>query len=260
MSNPLTSLNFAAFSIGGTDMLALLRTFAFSVENEQVDAAGLADRYVVHQVVKQSQSAEFTVFVNGSGGLRASNLDITLWSIGGTAYLGAIRAGSIVATTESRDRSGIADAYQFPNATRTQVEVRTEKLVIVSAPFVESLMTGSISSFNVTATITFAGSAFSCPMSIKSARHSISRDELQMEEVVLTLAGTPTGPSDSSLLGNILLGTSLVSLSAATGGGTYATGTGQTALIDRLTTSFKNAALVQQTGTLTMQGAGTWTA
>ena len=132
--------------------------------------------------------------------------------------------------------------------------------MVTSAPFVESLLTGSVASFNVAAAITFGGVAFTCPMTIKSAKHVVDRDEMQMENVVLTGAGTPTGPSDSSLLGNILLGTSLVSLSADTGGGVYATGSGQTALIARLETRFSDAALVEQKGVLALQGGGTWAA
>jgi len=239
-------------------MLGLLKTFSFRADNDQVDAGGLADRYAINQVVKQGQLADFVVFMAGSGSLLASNLDITLWSIGGTAYLGSVRRGSIRVTTVDQDRSGIADAYKYPNATRTHVEVQTHKLVIVSAPFVSGLMTGSISSFNVTAAITFGASSFSCPMSIKSATHSVDRDEMQMEEVSMTLAGTPMGPSDSSLLGNILLGTSLVTLSADTGGGVYATGSDQTALITKLNTTFRDGALIQQAGTLAIQGGAAW--
>ena len=260
MSNPLSALNFAAFSLGGTDMLALLKTFSFQVENIQVDGAGLADRYPQFQTVKQSQSAEFTVFVNGSGGLRASNLDISLWSIGGTAYLGTIRRGKIEATTEVQDRSGIADAYLYPNATRTKVEVTTEKLVVGSAALTGAMMTGTVASFNVTAAITFGATVFSCPMTLRAVRHTIERNAMQLEDVVMTWAGTPTGPSDSSLLGNILLGTALVTLSANTGGGTYATGTGQTALIQSLTASFRDAAIIEMVGHLEMQGGAGWTA
>lgn len=260
MSTPLTSLNFAAFSLGGSDMLGLLKTFSFTAVNEQVDAAGLADRYTSYQTVKQEQTADFTVFMPLSGGGRATNLDITLWSIGGTAYLGSVRQGVIRITTIDRDRSGIADAFQLPNATRTQVEVVVSKLVIVSTPFISTLMTGVISSFDVTAAITFGGVAFSCPMNLKSARHTVDREELQMEEVVMTLTGTPTGPSDSSLMGNILLGTSLVTLSADTGGGVYGMGSGQSALIRKLNTVFKDAALIEQSGTLAIQGGATWSA
>ncbi|MDR3691181.1 MAG: hypothetical protein P4L46_17505 [Fimbriimonas sp.] len=258
MSTPLTALHFAAFNLGGTDLLAVLKSFSFEAVNEQADAGGLADRYSIHQAVKQSQKAKFTVHLPGTGGLLASNLDITLWTIGGTGYLGTIRRGVIRATTTHKDGSGIADAYAFPNATRTSVEVHTEKLIVTSAPFLDTLLTGSASSFDLTAAISFAGTAFSCPMSIQSGKHTVDRDEMQMEEVVLTLAGTPTGPSDSSLLGNMLLGTALVTLSANTGGGTYATGSGQTGLLTELTTTFQNASLIEQTGELAIQGGAAW--
>ncbi len=252
---PLTALDFSVFSLGGVDMLAQLKTFSFSAVNDQVDAAGLSDRYSVHQTVKQAQTVDFTVFLPLVSGLMASNLDITLWTIGGTSYLTSIRKGLIDVTTLHKDRSSIADAFRYPSAVRTQTQITTEKLVIGSASFVQAMVTGSVASFDVTASITFGGTAFSCPMSLKSARHTVDRDELQMEEVTLTLAGTPIGPSDSSLLGNILLGTALVTLNADSGGGTYATGSGKTALITRLKTHFQDANLIEQSGSLALQGS-----
>lgn len=124
--------------------------------------------------------------------------------------------------------------------------------------FLGALMTGSVASFDVAAAITWGSVAFAMPMTIKSAKHRIDRDEMQLEEVVCLGKGTSTGPSDNSLLGNVLLGTSQVALAIDTGGGQYNTGSGMWALITKLTTQFADANCIEQSGQLMFQGAATF--
>ena len=262
----LTALNFAAFSVTpnasgsppAVAMLAYLKAFTFEPQNKQVDAGGLADRYPVMLNVKQAQPLDFTVFMPNTGTPPVepvlTNLDISLWSIGGTAYVGSVRSGSIDVTTITKEASGIASAYQSPSATRTNVQVKTQKLVVGNVAFLGNLLTGAVTSFDVTAAITFGGVAFTMPMTIKSARHSVDREEMQLEDVVLTPKGAATGPSDNSLLGNILLGTAQVSLVADTGGGVYSTSEGAWALITKLNTRFQDGACIEQSGQFVFQG------
>jgi len=263
----LSALNFAAFTVtpnaGGSPasvaMLAYLKTFAFEPQNKQADAGGLADRYPVMLNVKQSQPIDFTAFVPSSGSEPVlTNLDVSLWTLGGTAFLGSVRSGSLEVTTVSRDASGIASAYESPSATRTIVQLKTQKLIVSDVSFVSTLLSGSVSSFDVAAAVTFGGAAFAMPMTIKSARHIVDREELQLEDVVLTPKGAPTGPSDNSLLGNILLGTSQVALAIDTGGGQYSTAESAWALITKLTTRFQDGACLEQSGQFVFQGGAVY--
>ncbi len=258
----LTGLNMAAFTVtpnaGGSStsvaMLGLLKAFSMTADNEQVDSGGLADRYERMMNVKQGQVVDFTTFLSGSPQPVLTNLDIALWEFGSTNFLGSIRSGRLDISTESREASGIASAYKAPSATRTKVKLTTQKLVLTNVAFLGTLLTGSAASFDVTASLTWGGTAFVMPMTIKSAKQRVERDEVQLEEVVCTGKGTPTGPSDNSLLGNILLGTSQVALAIDTGGGQYNTGSGMWALITKLSTRFADAACIEQVGQFMFQG------
>lgn len=235
-------------------MLGVLKAFAFQADNDEVDAAGLADRYELMLNVKQGQSVDFTTFIAGSGEPALTNLDVSLWELGGTNYLGSIRSGKLEVATVSREASGIASAYKSPNSTRTKVKLSTQKLVLSNVAFLGTLLTGAVTAFDVTAAVTWGSAAFSMPMTIKSAVQRVEREEVQLEEVVCTGKGTPTGPADNSLLGNILLGTSQVALATDTGGGQYNTGEGMWALITKLTTQFADAGCIEQSGQFVFQG------
>lgn len=258
----LTALNMAAFSVtanasgaSAVAMLGLLRAFSAQADNEQVDGAGLADRYELMMNVKQGQTVDFTSFLAGLDGEPVlTNLDVSLWELGGTNYLGSIRSGKLEVFTVNKEASGIASAYKSPSATRTKVRLTTQKLVVSNVAFVGQLMTGSVGTFDVTASVTFGGAAFSMPMTIKSAKQRVDREEVQLEEVVCTGKGTPTGPADESLLGNVLLGTGQVGLAIDTGGGQYNTASGQWALITKLSTVFSDASCIEQVGQFAFQG------
>ena len=263
----LTALNMAAFSVtpnasgspAAVAMLGLLKAFSIQVANDQVDAGGLADRYEFMMNVKQSQTVDFTSFLAGSSGQPVlTNLDVSLWELGGTNYLGSIRSGKLEVITVNKETSAINSAYKSPSATRTKVLLTTEKLVLSNVAMVGALITGAVASFDVAASITWGSATFTMPMTIKSGRQKIDREELQMEEVICAGKGTPTGPADNSLLGNILLGSAQVGLSIDTGGGQYDTGSGMWALITKLTTEFRDASCIEQVGQFVFQGSATF--
>jgi len=245
----------ASGSPAAVAMIGLLKAFTARAENDEVDAGGLADRYELMMNVKQGQTIDFTTFLASTGSEPVlTNLDISLWELGGTNYLGSIRSGKLEVTTANREASGIASAYKSPSATRTSIRLTTQKLVLTNVSFLGTLLSDSVSSFDVAAAITWGGVAFAMPMTIKSAKHTVDREEMQLEEVVCTGKGAPTGPSDNSLLGNVLLGTSQVALAIDTGGGQYNTGSGMWALITKLTTEFADANCIEQKGQFVFQG------
>jgi len=260
----LTALNMAAFTVtpnatgspAAVAMLGLLKAFSIQADNDEVDAGGLADRYELTMNVKQGQTVDFTTLIASTESEPVlTNLDVSLWELGGTNYLGSIRSGKLEVITVNKEASGIASAYKYPNATRTKVRLTTQKLVVTNVAFLGSLISGAVSTFDVTASVTWGSAAFSMPMTIKSAKQKVDREEMQFEEVVCTGKGTPTGPSDNSLLGNVLLGTSQVALAIDTGGGQYNTGSGMWALITKLSTAFSDANCIEQVGQFVYQGS-----
>lgn len=264
----LTGLNLAAFTqtanAGGAEavaMLAYLKTAAMNVVNDQKDAGGSASRFEYNMNVKQEQTVDFTVFMPNLQESPAepylTNTDITLWDIGGTAYLSSFRSGTIDVTTVYKEGSSAASAYKYPVAVRTKIQVATKKLVISNAA-ITALMMGGIAGMDVASAITFGGEAFTAPMTLKSSKHTTDREETQFEDVIMTSKGAATGPSDSSLLGNILLGTAQVALAYDTGGGQYNTAESDWALITKLTCKFEDGDMIEQAGQFMFQGPATY--
>jgi hypothetical protein len=254
MSNPLVSLNATIFSIGGNSFLALAKMVKLSADNTMVDGGGLADRYETSIIAKQGQKYDFTVFQYNAESIPCTNLDVSVFTVGGTSYLANMRSGSISVTTKTAEGSSIASGYKKPVPVRTQVEFTTDVLTLSESPFVATMISGTAAEMNVTVALTFGTTVFNCPMVMNAGSVTVNREETILENVTFSLAGTPTGPSDSSLLGEILLGSSAFSVSLDTGADTFATSGGQTAILTRLNTTFADGAIIEQEGTLTVQG------
>ena len=251
-----TSLNVSAFALGGTDSLAILKTYGLMADNDQVDAGGLANRYEYHLNAKQGQQIDFVVWQLNGSGVPSTNLDVSLWTYGSTAYLGRLRSGAINVTTTTKEASGIAMARKSPQSVRTTYEV-TADFMVVSYPEITSsiIVDGATITFDATVQITVGGVAFSAPMTVKSTKFAIDRGELQMENVTMSSKGTPTGPTDGSLLALILTGTALISISIDTSGKTISAA--NNALITKLNVPFADGALIEMQGSLNLLGGST---
>jgi hypothetical protein len=270
MSTILTCLSMAQFDATANaegasveHMLARLKTTSIMAENDQIDGRGIADRYELGMNVKQGQSVDFTVFQigpsAGSGGEPlATNLDVSLWTIGGTAFLGLLRSGSLEITTATKEGSGVSAAYKYPVAVGTKVQLTSQVEVGTYSGWMNTLLTGVATAFDVTASATIGGEAFSMPMTMKSGKHTVDREEIQQVEMVLTGKGTPTGPTGNSLIGNILLGSAQVALAIDTGGGSYSTASMMFALITKLNVKVEDAQIIEISGTFEFQGPATY--
>lgn len=257
MANPLTSLNMAAFDIDGGDLLALLKTASVSGDNDAADARGISDRYEFNLAVKQGQKVDFTVFQLNGSSVVDTNLDISLWSIGGTDFLGSVRGGAINISTSAKEGSSIASEYKYPVPTSTPIEITTDRMIFSTA-ITDDLLTGVQADFAVTVSIHFGGQTVTLPMMLQAGSVKMDRGEITMENVTLKGRGTPIA-AGGSLMAKILTGTAAVGVTLDNGGTTYATDGGQYAIITRLNTRFADAAIIEMEGTLEVQGALTVT-
>ena len=270
-----TALDVSLFSLGKSgqatsawaQFVGTLKNATVKIEDDTVDSRGIAGGYEIHQTVKQGTTIDFTTFADPSGDDapvdNLSNLSVTAWAIGGTAYLADIRSGSINVTNPVKERSSIGALNKFPVfAGGTAVEVQCSKIVSSTAIFTSLLATGTIANFLVTVSITYGGLVYTAPMVLSAASYKVERGEIQMEDVTLKLAGTPTGPVDTSLLGAVLTDDLPYYGVAFNGGassfGTTVDGSGaptQYAVMTKLNVTFADGAIIEQSGTLEVQGA-----
>jgi len=252
MSIPLSNLDFNSFTLGGTDLTAVLQAFKPEAQNTIQDGSGLADDFEFGIAVKQKQTIAFQILTLNGSSIPSSGLDISVWSVEGTSYLGQLRGGTISASLKTPERSSIASAYMVPGATKRNVEFTSDFLVVSSAGFTKTLMTGGQASFNVVVQVTYGGIAFSCPMILKGSVHSVTNNEMQMENVSMSARGAATGPGGGSPLGEILFGSALLTLASDSGGNEYNT---TSALLTKVNVAFADSSLIKIDGTLEIQGA-----
>lgn len=254
-----TGLSIITYSLASHNYLEQLISADMSADVTDVMAHGAADRYEIAQAVKIGQKLTFKHKNAGQSGQNAlSNLDISSVNIGGTEYVGLFRSGSIKAVTKVKDAQIAANGYKTPVPMGTAVTVDAEMDISAAADLVAAIMADTLASLSVAVTITYGTESLICPMLLSSGTHTVAREELQTQKVSLKLRGTPTSPSaiNTSLLGEILLGSALVGIDVDTGYNTYVT---STAVITELTQSFQDSQLIDMSGTMEVQGAFTVT-
>jgi hypothetical protein len=263
MASPkLTSLNMVSAAVNSLNIIEQLQTLSISPDNTTVDARGIADRYAFKQVTKQKQSLDLSYhWYDSSTDLEATNLDITVWSIDGSAYLGELKSGTLDITNGAIEVSGIAESYEYVQTTSTEAVVTSNLLIITEGVWTYEMMAATnVSDFAVAVVITFAGESIHIPGVLKSSKHTIRRGEVQMEDVVIELQGTPTTPGDTtSLIYSMLIGSALVPFTVDTGANIYETASEQYAAMTRYNVRFADKNLIEQTLTLELQGGMTVT-
>lgn len=265
---PRTSgLNVGSFILQSGDFLALAQEGSIGSQLDTSDLRGIADRYEWPQQMKAGNSMDFTVLMykSGSGTLRASGLDVSVWSIGGTDYLADVTQGTISVTTPTEDAEGIAVFDKVPNVVGGQaIEITTKKLISTSTNLADMTRLAFTSStpgaggLDVAVSIGFAGTSFMCPATLTAAKHTFSRGKLQMEDVTIKLKGVPTAPlSNTGLLGQCILGDSTCTIAVNSGANTYVANSSNslTSIITKLSVEFAKGQEIKTTGTLVIQGA-----
>lgn len=183
-----------------------------------------------------------------------TNLDVTVASVGGTDILALVRSGSLRVTTITDEGSGIADAYTYPWAMGTEIELSIEKLVSTSAAFA-GLGDGVLTGFAVAVSIAVGGTAFQAPMILTGVVHQIDVDKIQIENCTLSLDGAVTACTGHALVTAIVNGTAATNFSLATGANTYA----GNCLVTGCTIDFQDASIVSDRIDFEVQGAPTIT-
>lgn len=262
MATPYTSLQVTSALLNSLNLLEQFQSIDVNPENTLVDARGIADRYENNQVTKQKQTLNFMYHwydTVGSINLEASNLNISLWTLGGTAYLGQLKSGSFEVTNTGPEVSGIAVLDEYTIPTKTAVALTSDIMVVTEAYFTNQMLTATGNGFKVTVAFTFAGELVTFSGILRATGHKVVRGEVQMENVSISLAGgTPTTSGDtSSLLYLALVGGAITSFDIATGTNEYKTGVSQYAMISKYALRFQDKALIEQNVTVEVQGGMT---
>lgn len=258
MSFPLSGLN-AAYTLGGSNLLALLEMGSISIDVDSVDAAGLGDTDEYQLPVKRGAKHDFSVRQLNGSGIKQTNLDISLWSIDGTDFLGAWKSGGFSGSVRTKDTSGGAQFDKKPAFRRRAMEFTTDKMVF-STSVVGAMISRTPAQLSVAVSITFGASTYTQQMLLTAGKITVQGEDTTMENLTLKNQGTATSPSDSTLLG-VFLGNAQLALvlqTCAAGGEQFETSGSVLGLLTRLNGAFSEGALTKLDGTLEIQGALTY--
>lgn len=244
----VTALAVSLLSFGAQDLIGSWKTYNHNFDITKADGKSSSNRYEKNQPVKRKRAFSITVFANKDVTYRATNLDLTVWSIAGTSRIGDIKSATITVTTKTAEGSGAVEFDMFPVATGTALEIQASEFVSSEADLV---MLGSqsdtITDFYVNVLFTVGGLAFAAPMMLSAGSHKVEAEQIQMQDVTLSLHGAITAPVSSGASGSNLLFALIATGSAAL---VYSVNTGATtevgnALITRATLTYQDAAIVE---------------
>ena len=263
--NPATGLNITVYSIATENFLEQLLAFAVEGANDVVDAHGIADYDSWEQVVKQGQKLTFRQKMASalSGQNAQSALNITSWSVG-SEYVGKFRSGTIKVSITAPDLKIAANAYKTPWPTQRKIEVTGEFIIQNNSALTQTLLGGVEASFSQALSIVTAFETFAMTGVLKTSSQSGERAGIQVEKATWGQQGIATSPTVAitSLLSEACLGTGRLALAINTGYGAFASptsyaglaGVGVSAVLTELTNTFADGALIEQSGTLEIQG------
>jgi hypothetical protein len=271
MSLPATSLALTTVTINSLNLLELTQDLDIMAQNTLVNTKGAADRYVQNQITKQKQTITFNGHWNNANltpNIKATNLSIGLYTLGGTAYVGYLKNGSIEITTSGPEVSGIAQLEEVPVPTSTDFTVTGDIQIATQDALNYLNMTAVEGGFGVTVAISWAiggsslGEAITFDGILSSTSHKVSRDQAQMENVTIKLMDTVNTPTvkyngtneTTSILYAAMLGTAVSTFDIDTGVNLYNNNSGQTAMISRYSVRFADKQVITQSFTLEVQG------
>lgn len=252
MADRKTSLDTASLTIGGTDYKALCTGYQFGVDDDQVKRKSVVDRYGKNCTVKQGGNFRISLFSENAGACQ-TNLDVTVFTVGGTALIGRMKSGRLSASTLRTEGAGLSSRWKFPNSVGTEYSVSGDLYISSTAPLMLLMDNASITALDVTVTMTIGVLSFECPMTLKGVVHVVEEGQIQMENCTLEMRGDPVTVSGRALFVDLMTGDSVVAFSIDTGAGTY---TGD-ALITSGEISWSDGALIEDTYEFEVQGTPT---
>lgn len=120
---------------------------------------------------------------------RKTGLDVSVFTLGGTAYLADLENATVSVNVDSEDAKGIADAWNYAWATAKGWSIEADTFVATSAAILTDAASGDAL---VTVAFTTGGNTYSGTALIKTASHSTSRAALQRQKFTLEGQGALT--------------------------------------------------------------------
>jgi hypothetical protein len=238
---------------GATSFLDYLNVFNWETDTQVDDGAGIAKRYEDEFAVKEGDTLSATIEYAPAAAVK-TNLDVSLFSIGGVAMLADLKDGVLTVENSIKDGSGIADRKEYPHLLKTRLTIESEFEInltsgdgsgVTSANLVRLASAGTLANKLVAYDINAGGIIVTGNAIMTRAKHVLDMEELQRYMVTLKGKGTPAAASGQSLLVSALTGTGALGFAVTTGANVYSSNVNSNLVIERCTIPFKDASVIR---------------
>lgn len=195
-----TNLTVGAFNVnpGGGDAAYSCNIVSarFAGTNELVDGKCIGESYEYMQLVKKGAIFNATLNQSATAGTKPmqTGLSVSVFSIGGTDYLGDLQSGSISLTNNVADGSGIADEWKYASVTGRNLTIEA-MMTVPAATTGHALFTvfdGNEAAQAVTLIFTGGLAAFQMPVIIESLEAGVQQDGLSEMTLRFKPRGVPS--------------------------------------------------------------------
>lgn len=208
MGQKATIHDMTAFTLGGS-FLSTFTGGTITIEGQEDEGATATSKSGVPETVKKSATIDCVIIDNVGGARRLTNLEVSAFTVGGTAYVASLVSGTInIGYVQDSDVSGEADLWSYAQNIRLgDVSIdATLKVEGGGAPTLSVLAASStLADTVVDVTVTINAISVTMPMRISRVSHSIQRDGVQEMQVTLKLrddgdTNIPNAPTGTTSL------------------------------------------------------------
>lgn len=246
-----TALDLSTLSIGGSSVLTDLKEASIAFDIGSEESSILTRTYESHSATARSAIIKTKHMSVISAPTKATNLDISAFTLGGTDYLGNCESGSISVEWMHGEGKGLGDAWLYPVLIKKRISGEATLLVPATSGAMLALKAGNstLADLNIAMSVTINSIAFTFGGLLKSLEHMFSSSEVQKHKITIdgrsTDSGTfPAAPTGTTTLPEIFLNTTAAltfsGVSKASGGVTY----GGNILPKSMQLSWSNSGLV----------------
>jgi hypothetical protein len=248
----ITALDITALTIAGTDYDDRIISCDFSPEVTTEEGKSINERY--GQAVATKRKNTFSIeMLRGASDARKTALDMSVFTIGGVAYIDDIESFDISIDTGAKDGSGIKDGFTFPNSISTNYEIRGTAFVTTTALLTALANNATLSNIKVAVSITHGGDTFQVPGLLSAAIHKMERDDIQKVDFTIKGRGAPTAVTGHGIIVDIMTGDAVVTYDLVTGANEYS----GSALITKASISCASGQIIKDRFDFECQGAPT---
>lgn len=259
MAGRKRALDWVAYTQDSENYLGHLTAWGLDVSAQTDDCSGGNAVLDANVITKRRATHGFTVLHKDNTGACGTNLDISVFTIGGDAYLGDLTSGNINAQHTLEDGDGVADQFAFPNITKKAVSMDATLLIpddAVDVPLLHSMLDDSgTTQLSVSVVINLGlGLTLTLPAVMTATGYSKDRGALDKLNVSFMSSGatiTANSPTQRTIFTQAMTGDAVLAMVATVFTDEEYQATG---VIESLSVAFNNGAITTMSGTMAIQG------